>query len=756
MDSDIKWKNIQRILTRTKKSSKIKVQSKKRKEKGRNADGCRERKSVFFACKKGGNKMKRKTMYFVSSIAIVLIAWLLLGKNTYAAVSRDYFTTTEYKIVTEKEKLLTGLNPNNMQADTILSGLHLHSQQPVLEKRAFQADGTQVTGKTTLGTGSYIQAIYQGGSNWFTSYETLYLVLYGDTNGDGKIAATDALAIIKNRTGKVPFANNYVEEAGRITSGTRKNGSVPSATDALAIIKYRLGNTTITQTYDKQVTINTYDELYTQMQQNNTNLKFGTTEEAKKVQADYTTLKNIVSTYCKEDMTDVIKALVLHDYLVAGTKYKIGLVTDSTLPESNIGNINKTLNTNGFAYAYSCLLGIAGVPNKVRMDKYGTLANELEIDGETYYAFCGYDSNESEEQGKGEALRLYFLRNDANSPLELETPNKATSDKYRGATWPKYRKALDYKDSEIKTVKGKIFVTDMKGIYDAIEQGKDYAVDAIDRHSYEVKEIDERCRRIVAKYIKPEMTTIEKILTIHDYICSNFMRNDSEAIKERKISSKDYDCAWGTYKDVVVANVGACWASTDYFNTLCSYVGIETQEVTVGQIDNPYNVPGGVHKWSLVKVDGQWYHVDCEGSDFYHYGTVDRTWLLKSDQAMHITNNTYEPCTSTKYDNYDWPEYKGLAYYQDVTGIIDEEVPATSLWIDDRSETTVGNTYNLRAIAFPYGTSRKLTYTSSNPSILTVDNVGNVTAKAKGTATITVKTPNGITKSVTITVKERT
>lgn len=43
MDSDIKWKNIQRILTRTKKSSKIKVQSKKRKEKGRNADGCRER-----------------------------------------------------------------------------------------------------------------------------------------------------------------------------------------------------------------------------------------------------------------------------------------------------------------------------------------------------------------------------------------------------------------------------------------------------------------------------------------------------------------------------------------------------------------------------------------------------------------------------------------------------------------------------------------------------------------------------------------
>lgn len=34
MDYDIKWKNIQRILTRTKKSSKIKVQSKKEKKRG--------------------------------------------------------------------------------------------------------------------------------------------------------------------------------------------------------------------------------------------------------------------------------------------------------------------------------------------------------------------------------------------------------------------------------------------------------------------------------------------------------------------------------------------------------------------------------------------------------------------------------------------------------------------------------------------------------------------------------------------------
>ena len=53
MDYDIKWKNIQRILTRTKKSSKIKVQSKKEKKRGETQMAVERKSLSFLRAKKG-------------------------------------------------------------------------------------------------------------------------------------------------------------------------------------------------------------------------------------------------------------------------------------------------------------------------------------------------------------------------------------------------------------------------------------------------------------------------------------------------------------------------------------------------------------------------------------------------------------------------------------------------------------------------------------------------------------------------------
>ena len=48
---------------------------------------------------------------------------------------------------------------------------------------------------------------------------------------------------------------------------------------------------------------------------------------------------------------------------------------------------------------------------------------------------------------------------------------------------------------------------------------------------------------------------------------------------------------------------------------------------------------------------------------------------------------------------------------------------------------------------------RKLKWTSSNKKVATVNKNGKVTAKKKGTATITVKTANGKKYSCKVTVK---
>ena len=76
------------------------------------------------------------------------------------------------------------------------------------------------------------------------------IILYGDVNGDGKINAIDALAIVKNKLKKKEFENEYFVEAGRVSNQTRKNDSTPNAVDALAIIKHSLKKREIEQYYD--------------------------------------------------------------------------------------------------------------------------------------------------------------------------------------------------------------------------------------------------------------------------------------------------------------------------------------------------------------------------------------------------------------------------------------------------------------------------------------------------------------------------
>ena len=67
-------------------------------------------------------------------------------------------------------------------------------------------------------------------------------------------------------------------------------------------------------------------------------------------------------------------------------------------------------------------------------------------------------------------------------------------------------------------------------------------------------------------------------------------------------------------------------------------------------------------------------------------------------------------------------------------------------------EVAVGMTTELYPVIDP-GTLATFSYTSSNPSVVTVDGNGKLTGVKPGTATITVKTQNGITNTETLTVK---
>ena len=80
-----------------------------------------------------------------------------------------------------------------------------------------------------------------------TLQEEYVVIIYGDVTGAGKPSAIDALAIVKNATGKIKFNNKIKEIAGRVSKEARKNKTRPTAVDALMIVQEKLGKIEINQ-----------------------------------------------------------------------------------------------------------------------------------------------------------------------------------------------------------------------------------------------------------------------------------------------------------------------------------------------------------------------------------------------------------------------------------------------------------------------------------------------------------------------------
>lgn len=102
-------------------------------------------------------------------------------------------------------------------------------------------NGKEITGNAKVGTGTTIK-LYNAQNKLVKEYTAL---VYGDVTGSGSPSSADALAIIKNKTGKKVIENELLLEAARVTPNTRKTGGAPSSADALAIIKAKLGKYTI-------------------------------------------------------------------------------------------------------------------------------------------------------------------------------------------------------------------------------------------------------------------------------------------------------------------------------------------------------------------------------------------------------------------------------------------------------------------------------------------------------------------------------
>ena len=129
-------------------------------------------------------------------------------------------------------------------------------------------------------------------------------------------------------------------------------------------------------------------------------------------------------------------------------------------------------------------------------------------------------------------------------------------------------------------------------------------------------ESEAAAKSIIARIIKPSMSSLQKERAIHDYITNNAQYKDVDIIQ----SHSEYG--------VLVKKVGVCESYAKATYRLLSMAGVKCLFVTG-------SAEGGAHAWNLVYIVGKWYHVDVTfddpvgGRPNHRYFNLTDTQMLK-------------------------------------------------------------------------------------------------------------------------------
>jgi len=137
--------------------------------------------------------------------------------------------------------------------------------------------------------------------------------------------------------------------------------------------------------------------------------------------------------------------------------------------------------------------------------------------------------------------------------------------------------------------------------------------------------IDAEVKRIINVKIKKNMSDIEKIKAIHDYLVLS-VKYDYKNHRKDKVSRDSYE-VFGA----LVNKVAVCDGYSKSMQLLLNNVGVETIVVTGSS-------KGESHSWNMVKINGEYYHIDTTWDDpipnktgvvNYHYFLLSNAQLKK-------------------------------------------------------------------------------------------------------------------------------
>lgn len=144
---------------------------------------------------------------------------------------------------------------------------------------------------------------------------------------------------------------------------------------------------------------------------------------------------------------------------------------------------------------------------------------------------------------------------------------------------------------------------------------------------------------------------VMKALYLHDYIVLN-----AEYDMEYDEWNTDYDDMCYTAYGILVEKCGVCQGYSYAYKYLLQLFGIESEIVSSEEM---------MHVWNLVKIDGEYYHVDVtfDDTEYNNIGRSKHNNFMLSDKKIISASGTKHTdwitadnitADSTKYDNYFW------------------------------------------------------------------------------------------------------
>ena len=182
-----------------------------------------------------------------------------------------------------------------------------------------------------------------------------------------------------------------------------------------------------------------------------------------------------------------------------------------------------------------------------------------------------------------------------------------------------------------------------------------------------VRDLQQEIDKLVAQV--EGMNAFEKALYVHDYIVLNCEYDldllkmiESQGHLDGEVRSERY-----TEYSVFVNGTGVCGSYALAYRAALNAAGVECLYISSVEMN---------HAWNLVKIDGNWYHVDCCWDDPVPdiYGQARRQYFLRTDdEIMQLNHRSWTPgqyrATSTtysempRYDDYKQKYDNGNWYY---------------------------------------------------------------------------------------------